>query len=159
VDLGPLPAGQAQQYGDGELDARGPGFFAHVDHRLGGGALVDGLEGDIVTGFQPHVGDADAVFPQFLLTLPGFHLQAFGVGVDPHPGHPGQLPADFGQNVQQPFLGNDQGVAVAQKHPALPLAVVAAKAMSAMMMSSDLILKRSPGRHRRRCICCVSSPR
>ncbi len=57
-----------------------------------------------VTGFQAHIGDAEAVFPQVRQLFRGFHLDAFGVGIDTHAGYPGQLFLDGLKNFQQPFL-------------------------------------------------------
>ena len=84
---------------------------------------MDRISDLIVAGFDPVIQDAEVHFAQLLQLFQGFPLDAFHIRVGPDPFYPREMLFDPLQDPHQPWLGNDQGIAIHQKEAVLVLHV------------------------------------
>ena len=117
MDERTLLAGNAEQHGQRQRQAGLAHLAAGRDHFGRVRALVHGGKRCIVAALQPHVDDAQPQLPQGLEVIHALGAQVFCVRIDAHPLDPRQLLADAGEQVDQPRLRQDEGVAVAQEEP------------------------------------------
>src|SRR5450756_1446810 len=77
----------------------------------------------VIAGFDAVIEDAEVGLAQLPQLFHGFHLDALDIRIGPDPFHPRQMLPDPLQDPHQPWLGNDQRVAVHQKEAVLVLHV------------------------------------
>ena len=78
-------------------------------------------------GFKAHIEDSQTPGFERLELFKGLHIQAFGICIGTHTGHPRKSIFDGLKNFQQPLLRNNQGVSVTEKQTALSLAILGRK--------------------------------
>ena len=106
---------------DGGHAQQQPGLFYTLPGLNDAGgikALVKLFQHGIVAAFQPHIHNAQPQLAQGLQLFGGFAQNAVGRAIHAHALAGGNALANAGKDLHQRFGGQDQGVAVRQKHAA-----------------------------------------
>ena len=111
-------AGQAVDGRHGQADSGGLQLLSCLDLLGHGNALVDLLQKGLVAGLQAQIGQVQACRPESFQVLRRLFQDAFRAGINGHPLTLRQILPDIIQDPEQMLRGQDQGVAVRQKHPA-----------------------------------------
>ena len=119
MDMGALFLSYTEQNGDGEFYTACTNLSPHLDHLFCVRAFVDSLKSDIIPGLESHIGYGKAKIAEFIKLVRAFAIYALGICVRANPSDPGQFGSYGGENFYQPFLRENQGVAVAEKKAAL----------------------------------------